>query len=82
MTLTEDLFIDGVNDLLSSKIYSGEFIARKFWEMDCSKQADFFNTLANISKDSFDSHMQWRYMQEGLTKEGKSLLDNMKIHTD
>lgn len=88
MNMTEDFIIDAVKDILDDgNIWTPEFLARKFWEMDSKKQADFFNFLSNASKfDQYKqpawSDMQWRYMQSFLTPQGKELIDNIKIHTD
>lgn len=81
-TTTEDLIIDAIHDALKSDVYTGEFLARKFWDLKCEEQANFFNALANICTNDILSLMQWCYMKQGLTKEGKQLLDNMKEKTD
>lgn len=73
--------------LESQKVWKPEFLAQKFWDMDSKEQATFFNVLANISEynkhgEKCWTNMQWRYMQNSLTKKGKELIDNIKNHTD
>jgi len=92
MNKTEDLIIDAIQTALieiieDETIWTPEFLARKFWNFDSEKQAEFFNILANISKynkskETVWTEMQWRYIQNSLTDEGKNLIDNIKLHTD
>lgn len=92
MNSTEDLIIDEVMTSLrmsleNESIWTPEFLARKFWSFCSGRQAEFFNILANISKynarnEVVWTEMQWRYMQDDLTSEGKNLIDNIKSHTD
>lgn len=88
MNKTEDLIIDAImTGLNDESVWTPEFLARKFWEFGSNKQAEFFNILSNISKynnrnEPIWTDIQWRYMQESLTSEGKNLIDNIKLHTD
>jgi hypothetical protein len=79
-----DTVITALDDVLNSRgIYTGEFLAEKFADARSDIQADFFNCLANIVNAWEMPHiLQWRYMQDHLTPEGKELLNDMKIHTD
>lgn len=84
---TEDMIVDALTSALrdclaDEAIFTPEFLAERFWDMDSEKQAQFFNRLAAISGDDGWPAMQWRHMQESLLPEGKAILDEMKNHTD
>jgi hypothetical protein len=64
--------------------FNPELLAKKFLDMNSFKQANFFNFMAlQVSNNWGVSYVfHWESMKERLTKEGKSLLDLMKLSTD
>lgn len=81
MTTTEDMIIDKVHETLheilnDDDIFTGEFLARKFWDIKSNKQAEFFNVLANLG-DHHHRALQWEHMRNYLTVDGSNLIDGM-----
>lgn len=60
----------------------GRALAQLFAPMTSDYQAEFFDELAKIAKTWKWSAMQWRDMQRWLTPEAKTLIDEIKDHTD
>ena len=87
MTLQEKVFAM-VNELLVDEgVISPELMAQRFWTWDAEQQANFFNILADVSRfgrkgEPVFTEMQWSFMTEYLTPEGKATLDAIKLHTD
>lgn len=80
-----DALASAVKDAIQdAEIVTPELLANIFWNsFNGKEQADFFNHLALITRDSdYKAQQQWRFMQDDLSRLGKQVVDDIKDHTD
>lgn len=71
---------DEMKEILIDKTLTAitpEIVAELFWGMDSCDQAKFYNYLADISKDHITMQMQYITEEDGLTLDGRRVMQNI-----